>query len=277
MDHPADNAEQIAFWNGPAGEMWVARQEDLDASMAPFTARLIDALGLAPGERVLDVGCGCGDLALAAADAGARVVGIDVSEPMLARARARALGRAELSFVCGDASRHTFPTRFDTLLSRFGTLFFADPGTAFRNLLAAVRPGGRLAFLAWRDVAHNPWVRVPLGALRPLLPPAPARDPHAPGPFAFADRERVVSLLHGAGWGNARAEALTLPLTLGRDLGEALRFALELGPQARALATLAADEREAARAAVARALAEHLTDEGVVLEGSCWLVRAERP
>src|SRR5262249_6517301 len=148
-------------------------------------------------ERVLDVGCGTGqtsiELARRAGPGGA-VTGIDISAPMLARARARAAdaGARTVTFLDADAQTHRFdPASLDVCFSRFGIMFFAAPDAAFANLRSALRPAGRLAFVCWQSMRDNPWMLVPLmaAAAHITLPPPPAPD--APGPFSFADADRV--------------------------------------------------------------------------------------
>ncbi|MDF2901645.1 MAG: SAM-dependent methyltransferase, partial [Phenylobacterium sp.] len=190
------NADQIAYWNNAAGETWAALQDRLDRQIEPLGLRAIEAGAPQPGERVLDIGCGCGqtsfELARRVGPSG-RVLGVDISAPMLEVARQRAAGAAaNVSFIEADAQTHAFQNGgFDLAISRFGVMFFDDPTAAFRNIGAALRPGGRLSFVCWRPMLENAWMATPLFAAMPLLPPLPPPDPAAPGPFAFADPERV--------------------------------------------------------------------------------------
>lgn len=281
---PADqgNAAQIAYWNDKAADTWTALQERLDALFAPLTGPALDAAAPAPGERVLDVGCGCGATVLELArrvGPGGRVLGLDVSGPMTARARARiaAAGLDNAEVLVSDAATHAFPAPVaDLLFSRFGVMFFADPVAAFANLRRAVRPDGRLLFACWRALAENAWFSVPLDAARPLLPPQPEPEPDAPGPFAFADPSRVHAVLTGAGWGTIGIERLDVPLRLagpGR-LDEASALATRVGALARVLAEVDDPLRLRVRMAVAEALRAHDGPDGVSLGGSVWLVSA---
>jgi ubiquinone/menaquinone biosynthesis C-methylase UbiE len=139
-----NNTDQIANWNERSGPRWVAMQRLLDAQLAPFGDAALARLPLAAGMRVLDVGCGCGDTTLRLADAvgpAGLALGVDVSAPMLARARERSAGRADVAFVEADAQTHAFEGRFDALYSRFGVMFFDDPAAAFARLHAALVPG----------------------------------------------------------------------------------------------------------------------------------------
>jgi ubiquinone/menaquinone biosynthesis C-methylase UbiE len=174
------NAYQVADWNGQSGERWVANQARLDAMVAVF------------GQRVLDVGCGAGasSLALAArVGAGGQVLGVDISEPLISRARARAPQDTQVPFRVADASSAELPEgAFDILFSRFGVMFFDDPTGAFAHMRRALQPGGRVAFVCWRGAAENDWVRLPMGAIKGIVPPTAPPDPEAPGPFSFGDR-----------------------------------------------------------------------------------------
>lgn len=273
-----DNGAQIDYWNGPAGQVWVEAQARLDRMMRPLTERLVAAATVSPGQRVLDVGCGCGETSLALATRGARVLGVDVSEPMLARARERAGALEEIVFAHADAATHPFEPEHDLLCSRFGVMFFADPVAAFGNLRGALRPGGRLLFLCWQAAKENPWMALAGRAVQPFLPPPETPlDPRAPGPFAFAEEAWVREILEGAGFRETAVEAVTPTLHLADDLEEALAFQQQVGPLARALAELDGPTRDEALAAAREALAPHVTDAGLRLGGACWLVSARAP
>jgi SAM-dependent methyltransferase len=271
----ASNAEQIEFWNGDAGEIWARQQARMDELLAPITRTILEACGVRPGERVLDVGCGCGDTTIALAQRGARLTAVDVSQPMLARARERArVAGLDIEFVQGDAAEARFAERHDVMISRFGVMFFADPTAAFANLRGALREGGRACFVCWQAPQLNPWISVPVAAVRSLLPPPPETDPRAPGPFAFADREYLESILTGAGFGDVQIDPHETALTLGADVADAVEMVCKVGPLSRAVASLEPDARGPVLAAVSETLAAHATAAGVSLGAACWLVRA---
>jgi len=278
----ADNDEQQAYWNGPGGERWVAHQQALDAMVRPFGEAAMARLELQPGEHVLDVGCGCGDTVLALErQVGERgtVTGVDLSAPMLARARERTT-RATL--IAADATAHAFGRRFDALFSRFGVMFFADPPAAFTVLrgLLSDRPVGRMAFACWRSQAENTWASVPAAAVRAALPAL--KDgvmdrATGPGPFALADRDHVARVLGAAGFTDVDIAPFEHEVELGATgLTEATRFAVTAGPAARLLVDATPDQRERAVQSVRDALAPHLRGERVVLHGSVWVVLARR-
>ena len=198
------SAYQVADWNGQRGERWVAHQARLDARVAVFGQAAIEAAAPATGERVLDIGCGAGasSLALAArVGAGGHVLGVDISEPLIGRARALAPQDTPVQFRVADASSAELPEgAFDILFSRFGVMFFDDPTAAFAHMRRALKPGGRVAFVCWRGAAENDWVRLPMDAIKGIVPLTAPPDPEAPGPFSFGDRGRVARILTAAGF-----------------------------------------------------------------------------
>ena len=164
---PSVNAAQIDYWNTLAGLVWVRFQAQLDRQIEPLGLAAMAALAPAPGETILDIGCGCGQttVGLAAQLApGGAVVGVDISEPMLevARHRPKPGGGAPVTFRRADAQVDDLGREaFDAAFSRFGVMFFADPAAAFANIRAALKPGGRLAFVCWRQMTENPWMAAP--------------------------------------------------------------------------------------------------------------------
>lgn len=273
----ASNQEQIDYWNGEAGATWVTAQERLDAMLAPISDALIDRAAVRAGERAIDVGCGCGATSIELARRGAAVWGIDISGPMLDRARSRSAGVKNVAFSRKDAAEADFTPDHDLLFSRFGVMFFADPPGAFRNLHGALRAKGRLAFVCWQAPRDNPWVAIAGRAIQPFLPePEVEPDPKAPGPFAFADPDYVRGILDAAGFAAIELEDFRTTLHLADDLEKAIEFQGQVGPVARALAELEGEKREAALAATRDALAPHVTDAGLDLGAACWIVTARR-
>ena len=274
----SDNSQQIEFWNGPSGQRWAALNETTDRSLSFVTAALMPFAAAKTGERVLDVGCGCGSTTLALAEAvgpSGAVTGIDISRPMLDVARRRAAEKgAKITFFEADASAHTFKPEYDLVFSRFGVMFFADPLSAFSNIRKALSTGGRLAFVCWRAFPDNVWAARPLGAALDLLPPQPPIDPHAPGPFAFADSARLVSILRNAGFHDPRADALDTVMNMGATVEDGAKAALSVGPLARA----AGDVDDATKARILErvrgVLLEFKTPAGITPPAACWLVTA---
>jgi SAM-dependent methyltransferase len=265
------NAAQWEFWNSDSGVQWVTHQSRFDAAMAPCLDLLMAEARPVAGERVLDIGCGTGATSLGAArrvGAGGRVVGADISSVLLenARLRARAEGVFNVDFLECDAQTHAFaPQTYDLAISRFGMMFFADPAAAFANIRAAIRPGGRVVFVAWAAAEQNPWFDLPRAVARQRLGEAPAGDPSAPGPFAFQDLARVGALMRVAGWRDIQADSVRSLLTPSGTLAETAAFVTRAGPAVRIIQAHAASREVATEieAEVAEALAAFGTPTGV--------------
>jgi len=270
----SSNAQQIEYWNGAVGERWARLQETIDGNLAAITKALMPFAAAKPGERVLDIGCGCGTTTLALSKAvgpGGDVTGVDISAPMLAVARARG---TDANFLEADASVHLFKPTHNLVFSRFGVMFFADPAAAFANIRKALAPHGRLAFVCWRAVQDNLWASAPFAAARDLLPPQEPAEPLAPGPFAFADDARLKEILSQAGFRNVRIEKLDSTMNMGASAEDAAAQALNIGPLSRAASELDEATREKIRARARDALAKFAGPQGITPPAACWLVGA---
>lgn len=275
------NAEQASYWSETSGPTWVALQERIDSQISPIGLAAIERAAPKPGERCLDVGCGCGQTSLQLSErvgAEGRVLGLDLSTPMLARAAERA-GEAGLTaeFARGDAQIHPFePASFDLVFSRFGVMFFEDPVAAFTNLRRALVMTGRLVFACWRPLADNAWVTVPLAAAAKHVTLTPPADPLAPGPFSFADEARIREVLSGAGFGDIEISPLEMEIEVGGNAppADVIDFVLKIGPTARALADAEPSTVDAVRSAVREALEPHFRDGVLRLGSSTWIVSA---
>lgn len=272
------NADQSAYWNGGPGQRWTALQESQDKLFTPITAALFDAAALQPGEGVIDVGCGAGETTLGAAARTGSALGVDVSEPLLGRARARAAAMGSPArFALADATVHDFSGEAaSALISRFGVMFFADPLRSFANLKRGLRAGGRVAFICWREPKLNPWLMLPYAEAVKHVPPPPRPGPEEPGPFSFADPERVTKVLEGAGFADVSLTPVdfTLDVGVGEGLDNAVSKALEIGPASRALDGHPEAARAAAAASIRTALAGVVKDGAVPLGAAVWIVRA---
>jgi SAM-dependent methyltransferase len=275
--HETNDDEQARLWNGPAGRAWVEAQEVLDQVLKPFEALLVAAVAAAPRRRVLDVGCGTGGTALAVArllGAEGRCIGIDISAPMIAAARARADREGTAAhFICANAQVHAFePASFDMILSRFGVMFFDDAIQAFANLRHAARDNAELRFIVWRSAAENPFMTTAERAAAPLLPNLPGRRPDAPGQFALANGQRVHNILEESGWTGIDVQPIDVACTLPEK--ELVPYLTRLGPVGRALQE--ADDRTRARVAetVRAAFDPFVHGADVRFTAACWTVGA---
>jgi SAM-dependent methyltransferase len=268
------NTAQIEYWNGRAGEKWSTMQTALDVMLAPATAELKMRVGNVAGQRVLDIGCGTGETCLIWLSGGATVTGVDVSAPMLALAEDRTKGRAEL--IKADASQWKSNTPFDLAVSRFGVMFFDDPVQAFTTIAGNIRAGGRLIFACWRQLKENAWVTTPMEAIRDLLPDSPPPEPHAPGPFGLADKERLHGILEHAGFEKVSIEPRDIEVCLADEGGidAAVRFITQIGPSGAALAEATNETRAIAAARLRAVLLPHEKNDRVTLGGAVWIVDA---
>jgi SAM-dependent methyltransferase len=258
---------------------WAEVRELLELQLAPLGRRAVAALAPHPGENILDIGCGGGETALDIAQEVApsgTVVGIDLSAAVLAFAQRAAKGCRRVQFVQGDAQVCSFePASFDTAFSRFGVMFFADPTAAFINIRRSLKPNGRKAFICWRALEENPLDILPLRAASAHLPPQPAHDPDAPGPFAFANPDRVRGILENAGFGEIEITAYDELVGSG-DLDAMLAVCSRVGALGKILRENP-ELRPATLPAVRSALAAHDGPDGVKLNAATWVVTALVP
>lgn len=274
------NQDQIALWNEASGRSWVELQGVLDRLLAPFGTLVVNEAFPGKGGRVLDVGCGAGATTLTMAKRlgpTGRCVGVDISGPLLTAATASAT--AELigtaTFIQADAQTYAFePDSFDAVISRFGVMFFDDSEAAFTNIRRAVTNTGKLAFVAWRSPAENPFMTTARRAAEPLLPNLPTPDPTAPGQFAFADGERVRRILERSGWNDIAVSPVDVEGVIAeRDL---LAYVTKLGPVGVALRE--ADDATRARVTqvVHEAFGSYIQNGMARFTMACWLVKAVR-
>jgi SAM-dependent methyltransferase len=278
MSYAGPNAVMAEFWNETAGPTWVEFQDQLDNQVRPLGDEALRVLAPTPGERILDIGCGCGQSSLQIAERvgpSGEVVGLDISAPMLAVARSRipAAGGGRVSFVEGDAQTADLgPETFDAAYSRFGWMFFGDPTAAFDNIRRALKPGGRLAMVTWRTFAENPMFTAPAEAVRNMVEFPPPADPTAPGPFRYGDVGDAVRVLTDAGFTEIAARKFDAPVG-ALNLDGALSLALRLGPLG-ALLRQTPGLADKVRPAVRQALERYQTAAGMKIPAAVWIVTA---
>jgi ubiquinone/menaquinone biosynthesis C-methylase UbiE len=274
---------QAQRWNGESGRFWIAHRERHLAGQRHLIPHLFGAAGISPGERVLDVGCGCGATTIAAARAGCgsepgsggSAVGLDLSGLMLdvARRLAAQADVANIGFVQGDAQ--ACPLRresFDVMISSFGVMFFDDPAAAFASMATALRHRGRLAFLCWQHDMHNELFAIPLRAF--------AAHTRPPGPAAgdlFVEPRQVAELLSRTGWEDIQIDAVSEPAWMGTDVADVMSYVRRM-PMVRGLAAALRDEALSERvlAIIAEQYAARQRPDGVRVRAAAWLVTAHR-
>jgi len=233
------NSDQQTYWNSDAGLKWITYQEQLDNLMESVKARLLQRAGVRPGDQVLEIGCGTGATTRSAArQAGpdGRVTAADISEPLVgfAKNQPAETDSSPIDYLLGDAQTYPFETgQFDQMISRFGVMFFGDPVAAFENITRAVTPGGGLTFACWAALSDNPWFTIPgRAAIAQLGKPAPL-PADAPGPFAFAEQDRVLQIMRAAGLQDCSAAAEGITLDYHGSAEDAARLACSVGPAVR--------------------------------------------
>jgi SAM-dependent methyltransferase len=275
--HPT-NADQLRAWDGDEGAYWAARADDFDRSVRAHHERLLTTAAVRPGDRVLDVGCGTGQVTIdvaRVATAGS-ALGVDLSAAMLdvARHRAEADGLRNVAFDQVDAQVHPFgAAAFDLAVSRTGAMFFGDPVAAFTNIARALRPGGRLVLVTWQSPARNEWFREITTALAAgRQPPAPPAG--APGPFSLSDPERIRDVLGASGYRDVACEGTSADMWFGDD-GEGA-YGFVLGLLGWMLEGLPDADRARARTALRASTDAHATPAGVLYDSAVWTVEAVR-
>jgi ubiquinone/menaquinone biosynthesis C-methylase UbiE len=268
--------EQSAIWNGAAGHTWAAEQDLLDQMFKPLEEALTELVWTLSPHALLDVGCGTGATTLAAARLrrqDATIVGIDVSEPMIAVARGRAKAEdSPAQFICADAETFAFEDGIcDLVISRLGVMFFADPVAAFSNLRRAAADDAQLRMIAFRSADQNPFMTTAERAAQPLLPTLPARVA-GPGQFAFADADFVETILCRSGWQSMGTEPIDLECTF--PASELTRYFTRLGPVGRVLAHVSEPARGAVIDAVHSAFQPYVEHDQVRFTAALWMIAA---
>jgi SAM-dependent methyltransferase len=283
-----DNVEATEAWNGPLFDVWMQFRDILTGGVRGHGERALEIAPPREGDRALDIGCGLGDttfrLAQLVGPAG-HAHGIDVAQRMIdtAIAEATEAGLQNVTFATCDVESATFEERYDFAFSRMGTMFFARPVIALRNVRVALVPRGRLNMVVWRRKLDNAFVhRAELVVADYLTEPEEYDAPRCgPGPFSMANADTVTDVVRAAGFEDIRLARVDLPYTVGRDLDEAVEMNLAIGPAAEVLrlwGDRVSELRPKIQADLRAALADYVVDGGaVVASSSTWVVTARAP
>lgn len=277
----------VQFWNEVLAPKFIRFKHILVGGLSKHSEAIFPTLPVHKGDRVLDVGCGFGDTAIrlaALVGSDGNVTGIDCCDAFLddARREVRARGLTNVSFVRGDAEIALPTNQFDFVFARFGTMFFANPVAGLRNMRKALRPGGRMVHIVWRTSADNPWLSMAKDIVLRFLPP-PAEDAQTcgPGPFSMANEDTVRAMMTAAGYSEIEFRRVDARVLIGKDVGDAIAFQLAIGPAGevfREAGALAEEKRPEIEAALAEAISRQtLSDDGIVMESSSWVISAINP
>ncbi len=283
---PDSSNDFVAFWNDVLADKFERFRDILVDGLSYHSRVPLKKLRVAPGSKVLDVGCGWGDTAIQLAGmvgpAGS-VLGLDCCDAFLKKGRrdARAAGVDNVHFIAADVQTHPFTAEYDLCFSRFGMMFFASPVAAMRNVRKALKPGGRLIFITWRTIDDNPWLGVPKAVvLRFLPPPGEGALTCGPGPFSMANPSLVSAQLEAAGFGDISFERTDGPVMVGSSVEEAMQFQLALGPAGEVYreAGKAAEHRKTEiEAALRDELVRYQNNGHIVMASSSWTITAHNP
>lgn len=276
----------VKFWNEILVPKFVKYKHVLVGGLSHHSDAIFPTLEVNAGERILDVGCGFGDTACMLAERvgpTGEVVGIDCCDAFMADGRKEAAekGLGNVTFVEGDVEIYPFEADFDMVFSRFGTMFFSNPVAAMKNMRRALKPGGRMTLIVWRDRADNHWGTVPKEVLLRHLPePGDDAQTCGPGPFSQADREMVTGQLRAAGFEEIGFERVDAPFRTGLSVEDAINFQLAVGPAGeiyREAGALAHEKHDVIMADLAEAYRPYVRDDGVYMPSSSWVITARNP
>ncbi len=286
-EQPAEDTAFVKFWNEVLAPKFIKFKHILVDGLSHHSAAVFPSLPVRRGDQVLDVGCGFGDTAIRLAElvgAEGSVTGVDCCEAFLdyGRAAVRVRGLTNVCFVRADAEIALPTSQYDLVFSRFGTMFFANPVAGLRNMRKALRPGGRMVHIVWRDRADNPWLSMAKDiVLRFLPPPGPEAQTCGPGPFSMSEEAVVRKMMTIAGYGDIEFRRVDAPVLVGKDIKDAIAFQLAIGPAGEVFREAGA-EAERKHAEIEAALAEAISlqttgSDGIVMPSSSWVISATNP
>ncbi len=283
----SEDTEFVKFWNEVLAPKFIRFKHVLVDGLTHHSEAIFPNLPVREGDRVLDVGCGFGNTAIKLAKiVGPKgyVVGIDCCDAFLdfARKDAKDKGIANVSFQRGDAEIALPVNEYDFVFSRFGTMFFTNPVAAMRNMRRALKPGGRMVHIVWRERADNPWLSMAKDVVLKFLPP-PGEDARTcgPGPFSMASEDMVRGMMRSAGYEQVEFRRVDAQVLVGHSVQDAIDFQLALGPAGevfREAGEVAEKKRPEIEAALAEAIeAQKSSAEGIVMDSSSWVISAVNP
>jgi len=281
-----EQTEFVRFWNEVLVPKFVKYKHVLVGGLSKHSEAIFPNLEVNPGDRIVDAGAGFGDTAImlaGRAGPAGHVMATDCCDAFLEFGRREASENevTNVSFVVSDIQRQTFEPVHDMIFSRFGTMFFENPVVALKNMRTALKPDGRLTMIVWRTMADNPWLGAAKAiALKHLPPPGDDADTCGPGPFSMAGQDMVTMQLRIAGYDRVEFERVDAPIRMGDSIEDAIGFQLALGPAGevfREAGDLAEEKREAIEADLRELLEPHVTDDGVVMDSSSWVITARNP
>ncbi len=283
----AEDTQFVRFWNEVLAPKFIRFKHILVGGLSHHSEAVFPTLPVRPGDHVLDVGCGFGDTAIRLAGLvgpSGQVVGVDCCEAFLdhARAEVRARGLTNVCFVRADAETALPNNQFDFVFARFGTMFFANPVAGMRNMRKALRPGGRMVHIVWRDRVDNPWLSIAKDVVLRYLPaPEPEAQTCGPGPFSMADETAVRGMMKSAGFDRIEFRRVDAPVVVGKDVDDAIAFQLAIGPAGevfREAGALAESKRTEIEAALTVTInSQRKASDGVVMDSSSWVISAINP
>lgn len=276
------NKNQRDFWSGKGGDIWVERQNAMDTMLSPLGEAALNKLNLNEGENVLDIGCGCGHTTLNIAkriSPDGQVTGLDISEPMLKRAKesANEMSISNASFNCVDVQTDDMGEEvYSAAFSRFGVMFFEDPVAAFCNINKSLITGASLSFVCWQSPALNPWQSLFIEAVKKYVD-LPSPPPRSPSPFAFMESEYVSSILEESNFQNIMIEGHEAEVNMfsGRSLSDSVKDYISINPVVSEMLKDSPEEQktEIINSAI-DAFSPYYAEKGLMFPSATWLVTA---
>jgi ubiquinone/menaquinone biosynthesis C-methylase UbiE len=285
--NPQMDTEFVQFWNTVLAPKFIRFKHILVGGLTKHSEAVFPNLPVNEGDRALDVGCGFGDTAIKLAHLvgpKGEVIGVDCCDAFLeiAQKEIDASGLTNVSLMRGDAEISLPTGEYDFVFARFGTMFFANPVAGLRNMRKALKPGGRMVHIVWRNRADNPWLSMAKDVVLRFLPePGADAATCGPGPFSMANEEMVGGMMKAAGYEAVEFRRVDAPVLVGKNVQDAIDFQLAIGPAGEVFREAGA-EAEAKRAEIEAALAEAIakqtkSSDGIVMDSSSWVITGVNP